>query len=44
MLLKVKFPGAVNSTCSLNATRSDCCAGRSHDAKQINSDYTQRDK
>lgn len=31
-------------TCSLNATKSDCCAGRSHDAKQINSDYAQCDK
>lgn len=41
---EVIFPGSVNFTCSLNATKSDCCAGRSHDAKQINNDYAHHDK
>lgn len=42
-MLEVIFPSTVNSTRSLNATKSDYCAG-SHDAKQINSDYAHHDK
>lgn len=44
MVLEVIFLSTLNSTCSLNATKCDCCAGWSHDAKQINSDYANRDK